>query len=566
MAVNVFAPKKKYNQQGQLMSSQQPIQGSGYSSAYASNASTYKAPTTPAVKASSYNTQNYLSGLTKQPTIQTQQKPQMSVAPKQPVKIQTPNILPWGTNTGAMPWGQKQPQTATPRVTGQMSTPRPVGGMSMAPKNQLLMSVDPNAKKYQPPAPTPTPEVKTDPTQTWMDYISNAGAGRKATEQQRLKDSIDYYTKLNNLTNQQLMEQLPVAQEQFDQYKTNTEATIADLLSGGERQKSQTRDYYGEAQRGAAQTLRETQGANQRTFANLGTLDSRGEGSFGQANENTTSEFNRFTQQNLKAQADKLSEIDATVSAAERQARATITQEEQKMRQLARDIQYAVANNDLQTAQSLKEEYTTSQNYIYDIEDTLAQTKYQFGLEQQKLENEIAKVQTFTPEFMATGVPTNQAEYEFIIKNQKDASQYYGTAPSGGKLTEKQMAYQAAGNIAQNALTKLNSGNVSTGIGNKFFGGIGETLGTNSPEQQAYRSDLAAMRTAIQNALLGANMSPKEMEQIMAAIPQYNDAPSIARSKLQSLITNLPIMAGNFQQAAPAAGVDINELLAQYGG
>lgn len=564
MAVNVFAPKKKYNQQGQLMSSQQPIQGSGYSSAYASNASTYKAPTTPAVKASSYNTQNYLSSLTKQPTIQTQQKPQMSVAPKQPVKIQTPNILPWGTNTGAMPWGQKQPQTATPRVTGQMSTPRPVGGMSVAPKTPQ-MSVDPNYRKPEPIRQVEAPQPE-QPAFNMMDFLSGSADRRANFAQKSLNDENSFIKQKYGLANEQLRTQLPIAQERFGQFKGDTEAMIADLIAGGERQKGQTEDYYGDAQRQAAQTLRETQGRDQRTFANLGTLDSRGEGSFAQANENTTSEFNRFTQQTLRAKADKLSEIESAVRTGERQAKQVILQEQQKLEDLARNIEFAVQNNNLQEAKDLTDAFNQTQNYIYDIEDNLASAQYEFAKAQQDLLDEIAKTQSFTPEFMATGNPTNQAEYEFIIKNQKDASQYYGTAPSGGKLTEKQMAYQAAGNIAQNALTKLNSGNVSTGIGNKFFGGIGETLGTNSPEQQAYRSDLAAMRTAIQNALLGANMSPKEMEQIMAAIPQYNDAPSIAKSKLQSLITNLPIMAGNFQQAAPTSGVDINELLAQYGG
>jgi hypothetical protein len=157
---------------------------------------------------------------------------------------------------------------------------------------------------------------------------------------------------------------------------------------------------------------------------------------------------------------------------------------------------------------------------------------------------------------MQTGIPQNENDYRFYIENYKSYQ------PEGGKKTEKQMAYEAAANIAKNALSKLNSGSASSGFGQKALGSIGEKLGTNSSEQQAYRSDIAAMRTAIQNALLGANMSPKEMEQIMAAIPQYNDAPGIARQKLNSLITNLPILAGNGETVSALDQSQIEQILA----
>ncbi len=295
-----------------------------------------------------------------------------------------------------------------------------------------------NASNYQPPKPAEAPVTKP-PTnqpaapgnvpnagQSWMNY-AQAAADRQqklAAEQQTQKNQFikDKYS----LANKQLGEALPAAQQQFGQFKSNAEATIADLLAGGERQKSQAADYQGEAQRLAAQTLRETQGQTQRTFANLGTLDSRGEGSFGQATENQASEFNRFTQQGLKALADKKAEIDSTVGQAERSARATITQEEAKMNELARNIQYALQNNNLQEAQDLTDAFNQSQQYIYDIEDSLAQTKYQFALESEKVANEMKK--TFTPEFMAGGKPTNQAEYEFFIKNNKDIQSAYGNA------------------------------------------------------------------------------------------------------------------------------------------
>jgi hypothetical protein len=158
---------------------------------------------------------------------------------------------------------------------------------------------------------------------------------------------------------------------------------------------------------------------------------------------------------------------------------------------------------------------------------------------------------------MNTGVPQTEADFRYQTENYK-AFQPGG----GGKKTEKQMAYEAAGQIAQNALAKLQTGSATSGFGQNMLGSIGEKLGTNTASQQSYRSDIAAMRTAVQNALLGANMSPKEMEQIMAAIPQYNDAPSIAKQKLNSLITNLPILAGSGQTVSSLDQSQIEQILA----
>jgi hypothetical protein len=279
-------------------------------------------------------------------------------------------------------------------------------------------------EKTQPAAPV---QQAVDPTARYMsDTRTTANSQQQFAENAR-KQQEDYIKQQYALASQQLGEQLPAAQAQLGQLKANTEASITDLLAGGERQKAQATDYYGEAQREAAKSRREVQGQTQRTFAGLGTLDSRGEGSFAQATENQDSDFNRFTEQTRMAKANKLTEIDMAVKAAERQARATITEEEAKLSELARNIQYAQANNNLQQARELTDAYNTTKQYIYEIEDKVNEMKYQFGLEQQKLDNDMKKTQTFTQGFMDGGKPTNQAEYEFFIKNQKDLQSAYGT-------------------------------------------------------------------------------------------------------------------------------------------
>jgi|GEM_PF-7088676 len=314
---------------------------------------------------------------------------------------------------------------------------------------------------YSVPKPKPETEFQKtiphpDASTNWLSYGTGAALKKQTLAEQQRKQNEDYIKQQYGLANQQLQEQLPAAQKQFGEFKANTEATIADLLAGGERQKGQARDYYGEAQRGAAQTRRETQGQTARTFANLNTLDSRGEGSFAQATENADSEFNRYTQQNLKAQADKLSEIDAAVGAAERSARATITQEETKINELARSIQYAMANNDLQQARELTAAFNQSQQYIYDIEDSVAQMKYQFGLEQQKLENEMARTSTanLSRQFKNTGKPATDADMEFIYNNPKGSAAYTAALASTNVNNSQQSAVKDTINLIDQVSTR----------------------------------------------------------------------------------------------------------------
>jgi hypothetical protein len=148
--------------------------------------------------------------------------------------------------------------------------------------------------------------------------------------------------------------------------------------------------------------------------ANLGTLDSRGEGSFQQATENADTEFNRFTEQTLRDRADKLSEIDSLVAQKEREARSAIVSEESKMRGLISQIRTAQANNRLDETQSLLEAYNEAQQNIYNITDSVNQLKYQAGLEQEKLNNSLAELQAKA----SYGDPAERVKSESTLRNE----------------------------------------------------------------------------------------------------------------------------------------------------
>ena len=326
--------------------------------------------------------------------------------------------------------GQSQPQTPAPNrsVAPNMGIKPPMiqgsGNTSQYASNKS--NYTPPAGNTPPPAPTLPPAPNLLPQNPYLSEIETNSKNQQQFAETQRKQKEDMIRAQYGLSNESLEASIPQYQGEFQDFKSNTEAGIADLLASGDRQKSGARDYYGEAQRGAAKTRRETQGQTQRTFSNLNTLDSRGEGSFQQATENSDSEFNRYTEQNRKAQADKLSEIDASVGTAERQARAAITTEERKMQGLVQQIRMAQSQNRLGEASELVDAYNKSQEYIFAIEDNVTQMKNSFAQEQQKLQNEMAKTQSFTPGFMNGGKPTNQAEYEFFIKNRESVNAFTG--------------------------------------------------------------------------------------------------------------------------------------------
>lgn len=108
------------------------------------------------------------------------------------------------------------------------------------------------------------------------------------------------------------------------------------------------------------------------------------------------------------------------------------------------------------------------------------------------------------------------------------------------KLTEKQQAYKSASLGASQALSALESGlasgKVATGIGQDIKAKIGEKTGGISDEQVQYRAKIGAVRTVLKNALLGAAMSERELESISPFIPEFNDAPNVAKQKLKTFV------------------------------
>jgi len=119
-------------------------------------------------------------------------------------------------------------------------------------------------------------------------------------------------------------------------------------------------------------------------------------------------------------------------------------------------------------------------------------------------------------------------------------------------MTEKQKAYDSASIGAKSALDLLTKkgSKVKTGIGEGIKAQIGEKTGQISDEQVEYRSKVAGVRTLLKNAVLGANMSKQEMESLAPFIPEYNDAPNVAKQKLKTFIEMTKLFASGEMQSS----------------
>lgn len=419
-------------------------------------------------------------------------------------------------------------------ITGKTMTQRMDNTAKQSEKQLLRPQQVQEKQQFQPPQ-----APKFDP----MGRYQQLGQDRRALLNQRKQQGENYLNEAYGERQRYLQDYIPRLQQQFAQAKTGVEEGIGLAEGDAAMARDRAEDDWGTAQRQAAMTRRESEARTAGKFAGLNTSDSYGFGSHGQAQENIESDFNRFTQEGIKQKQQNFHEIERALQDYTLQARQQINQMESSLNEAIMQIESDMNMNDIEKRNAISQLATDYQDGVLAIQENLQDIQYQYEMAQQ----EMAKTQ-LSPEFMQTGVPQNENDYMFYMKNYDTYKDMMGGGEKPDqKLTEKQQSYVSAANIAQQALDRLASGSANTGYFQGKLGGLGETLGTNSKSQQAYRSDIAAMRTMIQNALLGANMSPQEMQQIMSAIPQDTDAKNIAIAKLEALIRNLPMMAGQTQ-------------------
>ena len=194
--------------------------------------------------------------------------------------------------------------------------------------------------------------------------------------------------------------------------------------------------------------------------------------------------------------------------------------------------------------------YPSTDNYGDNVNETsqglppIPQSVSPQGAESQTLPDIGQSATGYTVEQLAKAyrraIEAGATETAQQIKSLYDMEAAYqkGNKEVTKKYSEGDKKFLLAKNEATKAFGLLERG-VNTGkmaaVGSK----VGEFFGTQDPATTAFKAQLATARTAARNALLGANMSDRELESYLDAIFSFSNEPKIIRQKLITFINSM---------------------------
>lgn len=291
---------------------------------------------------------------------------------------------------------------------------------------------------------------------TIPSYISgyeNLAERQKALLDKQRQQAGDYYNKSYNERNRLLQQSIPMLQQQLRGATANIQKGIEGAEQSAEYQKQNRRDEWGESQRLAAQTRNESEARNRNRFAALNTTDSYGAGSYGQAQENVESDFNRFTQQGLRQREQDIFAIDQALQNYQLEAQSQIDTLEASLANTVNEIQSSINLNEIEKQSMLDDAFNKYQQGVLAVEEGMKNVYAQYY---QALEQ--SQASSLSPEFMATGIPQNENDYRFYIENQDKVDNLTG----GGQSSAAQQAFSLADELLRMDTNKI------SGFGNKL--------------------------------------------------------------------------------------------------
>lgn len=477
-------------------------------------------------------------------------------APK-PVQTSTPANANLSTNKGPV---YVPPRTSAPKT----NSPYQASGMTSAYASNPTNYTPPKVAQIQNNVQQPAQQTATDTYLKNIQARSNAQQEMVRKQQEQNKAFAEQQMALSNGALDQSGQGYKTA---FNTFKENTNAGVNDVLASGERQKTSAGQYFGDAQLQAAKSRRAVQAETGRTFANLGTTDSTGEGSYARATENADSAFNSFTQNNLMQKANKLAEIDTQVQTTVRQAKLAITQEEQKMNDLLSQIETAKAQNQLDVAKGLTDQYYQSQDKIGQIQDAVNTLMYEndkqnrdMAIAKEKLNSAFSSL---SDTFKTTGVPQTVNDMFFVTQYPdaygKMADVYKNAANSGKEKTKTAAQLQIEGKAGA-ALRALEV------VKNELFNNplVAEQNSLpGSPGTRQYEAAVSSITDAIGGLRTGASVSPEQQKFYRNILPKFGDSPETKDYKLNAVKKELEsyLQGAN---ALPAETASIDPAVEKY--
>ncbi len=277
---------------------------------------------------------------------------------------------------------------------------------------------------------------------------------QKALLEEQNKQAQDYYNKAYAERNRLLQESIPALQQQLRGATANIQKGIEGAEQSAEYQKQNRQDEWGESQRLAAQTRNESEARNRNRFAALNTTDSYGAGSYGQAQENVESDFNRFTQQGLRQREQDMFAIDQALQNYQLEAQSQIDTLEANLANTVNQIQSSINLNNIDKQNMIDEAFAKYQQGVLAVDEGMQNVYAQYY---QALEK--AQASSLSPEFMQTGIPQNENDYKFYIENKDKVDSFSG---GGSQSSPAQQAFLIADELLGMDTNKI------SGFGNKI--------------------------------------------------------------------------------------------------
>ncbi len=345
--------------------------------------------------------------------------------------------------------------------------------MSKAPTYDYSSWVSKAPAQTAQPAPAIKPSQPTNTGQTAYDtnysnYLTNRSntAMTLAEKQKAAQDAAD--KQAYDYARQGLLEQQGNLSSALGTYRTRSAEDIARLKATGERTKETAITQSGASQRALAETRRQALGDIEKRYANLGTIDSYGTGSFTQANTNEETGFLKMTNENMQNLNDKLYEIDDNIQNFELEATRKIQDQEAQYNQAVQQINSQLANNEELRGQALQQAALLLEQKKAEINDEYQQLTLSAQQQKQAAQAEIDKLtqqdayfqqvfQGASQTFLDTGKPATMNDFMIMNKYPDAYKSMLEFAKSGGGSNT---ASQAKQNIIQTIDDVLNSGNI----------------------------------------------------------------------------------------------------------
>ena len=300
------------------------------------------------------------------------------------------------------------------------------------------MSID-RSPQLPPQMPSqPNPRNNAQPKPSMPSYFSGyqTVADRKrrqaAERQARMKD---YYDKAYAERNRLLQESIPKLESQFNKTKGYFQQGLDTARQRAEYAKGNIEDEYGTLQRQAAQTRKESANRIAGRFAQLNTGDSWGYGSHRQAQENIESDFNRFTQENLKKKQQQKFEIDSNLQDYELKA-------QQKIDELAGNLESTIAQIQSNINMNNLDKQNAMDEVVAKYEDALNAVDTDMNKVYENYYNQLAELEkdSLSEGFMKNRVPETETDFRFMYDHPDEYADIIGGGQTTTQTKQKQKA------------------------------------------------------------------------------------------------------------------------------